>query len=104
MVAPCELRRAVSEGFIETAEIAVDGVPHYSVWFSLTCDGVFHLNAACQLVERPAGLVVLSAGVEQLARERGAKFVRFNTARPGLIEQSAGLGYVPVAVCMMKPL
>lgn len=99
-----ELKRAQLEGFLEAIQINDGDKPQYAIWFNIGCDGGFHVNAACQLCENPVGLNSMVAAVEDLARSRGAKYVRFNSSRVGLIARTQELGYEPIATCMRKTL
>jgi hypothetical protein len=99
---PAELKRARDEGFLESAIVLWNGVPQYCVWLATSLDNGLHINAAVQLVDKPVGFGSLVAMVESLAEKRGAKYVRFNTARDGLIRKAAQYGYNPQSVCLIK--
>lgn len=103
LVDPRQLVRATEEGFLEMVHIEIGGKPAFAVWFNTSIDGGLHVNAAVALTTH-TDIDDLNQGVEQVARERRLKYIRFNTARPGLVHESMRLGFLPESVSMIKRL
>ncbi len=104
LVSPEQLKYASDEGFVQAVEIAVNGKPEYIAWVSTGIDKGFHINAIVQIVEHPSGFINIVMGLETYAASLGCAYVRFNTARMGLIGQARKFGYEAQCVCMTKKL
>lgn len=101
---PSRLKRLTDEGYLTASVIQLKGVAQYVVWHSPTIDGGLHVNACIQVVDNPVGFPSLISMLESLAEQSGLTYIRWNTARPGLIAKGAELGFKAIAVCMVKHL
>jgi hypothetical protein len=98
------LKRLTDEGFLEACVVMVKDQAHYCVWLAGTPDRGLHVNACVQLIPKPAGVGCIISMLESLAEQRGFKYIRFNTARPGLIAKTKAYGFEAQSVCMIKKL
>jgi hypothetical protein len=98
------LKRLTDEGFLEACVVMVGQTAHYCVWLAATPDQGLHVNACVQLIPKPAGIGAVISMLESLAEQRNFKYIRFNTARPGLIAKTADYGFQVQSVCVVKKL
>lgn len=103
-----QLKRFVDEGLAEFAVVSADNRPVYGFWFQIDLTGkAFNVQAAVSLAEKfqePPNFEDLIQAIEAVAMNRNCKFVRFQTARLGLIDLTKKFGYQPNAVCLTKEL
>lgn len=98
------LKRMTDEGYLHAFTVQDDETVHYVFWLNFTVDGGCYVNYVVQMLPNPVGLSVLCMCVEELAEKRGARYVRFNTQRLGLVEKAKELGYTVDSLTCHKDL
>jgi hypothetical protein len=96
-------KQLVAEGWMEASQIAWQGIPAFVVAWRVTLDKGFWVEIA-QTLGIAAPFDVLSDTLEQLAREKGCRYIRFVTMRRGLVRLAQQRGYTPEAVLLTKLL
>jgi len=93
----------VSEGWMEPAQINWNGAPAFVITWHVTTDNGFWLDIA-QSLGAGAPFDVLVHAVEQFARSKRCRYIRFLTLRRGLVPLAHQHGYKPEAVLLTKTL
>jgi hypothetical protein len=96
-------RHLIDEGFIEPAAIRWRDRNAFFFGWRMTTDRGLWIDLA-QTLNAGASTDVLVAGVSLLAQREQARYIRFLTARPGLVRIAEREGYRAEAVVMVKPL
>lgn len=98
------LSYGVTEGFYQTTQINVDGKPTAIIYFHISPDGGFIVNAAASIDRESRIAEVLTKAVEMLAKQSGCSYCQFETLRQGMVSLGGLLGWKPSAVVMRKTL
>lgn len=96
-------RQLIAEGWTTASQINWQGRPAFVVTWHVTPDGGFWLDIAQTLGTR-APFAVLVAAMEQFAREKVCRYIRFLTLRRGLVTLAQQHGYAAEAVLLSKLL
>lgn len=96
-------KQLLDEGWMQPLQINWRGIPAYLITWHITSDRGFWLDIA-QTLNAGAPFEVLVGTVENLAREKGCRYVRYLTVRRGLVWLGQQLGYTPEAALLTKVL
>jgi hypothetical protein len=96
-------KQLVDEGWMEASKIIWRDKPAFLIAWRVTPDSGFWVELA-QSLGASAPFDVLTDAVEQLARVKGCRYIRFLTMRRGLLRLAQQRGYTPEAVLLAKRL
>lgn len=102
---PGFLKTAIAQGRTIPQVVHVDGRPAYFLTYHNSPDGGLWADVAQRIPgasHSVASLELLAHAFELLAHNSAARYIRFTTARAGLVQVAQSLGYVPEAVLMSK--
>jgi hypothetical protein len=103
---PGYCRELISEGWTIPQQVNFRGRPAFLFTWHVTSDSGFWLDIVQTLRNGAPGapFEVLVWAVEQFARAKGSRYIRFLTLRRGLVQLAQQQGYNPEAVLMTKLL
>ena len=96
-------RELIAEGWSKPVQINCAGRPVFLICYRQTFDGGFWVDIA-QTLNGGAPTAVMFETVEKLARQSGARYMRFATMRRGLVKLACQFGFEPEAVLCVKQL
>jgi len=94
-------RAAVAAGWTQPLQVNVNGKPAYVLTYRVTSDGGLWIDI-CQSLASGVAYEALAKAVDQLARKMQRRYIRFTTARRGIVKSAVAYGYQPEAVMMGK--
>ena len=100
---PGYCRELITEGWMIPTQINWNGRPAFVFTWHVTSDNGFWLDVV-QTLGLGAPFDVLVHAVEQFAREKRCRYIRFLTLRRGLVRLAQERGYTPEAVLLTKLL
>ena len=97
------LKQLVSEGWVETKVVVVNGEPAYLIGWHITPDQGFWFDFVVTLGSA-ASYQACVVAIERLAHEKKCRYVRWVTLRRGIAKWAKEQGYTAEAVILTKKL
>ena len=99
-----DCKRMIDEGWIQTATVCVSEVPAYLLGYHFTDDGGLWIDIAQSLPGGTGDGRHLNQAIDMIAMKERRRYVRFYTARHGLVEFQRANGYEVEAVLLTKKI
>jgi hypothetical protein len=100
---PGYVKHLAAEGWIENSIVAIGGRQAFLIGWHITPDQGFWFDVVITL-HTGAPYTACVEAVEQLARQRRCKYIRWVTLRRGIVKWAQDLGYTAEAVILTKKL
>lgn len=98
-----DCKRMIDEGWITAKVIAINDTPAYLLGYHFTDDGGMWIDLLQSLVPKADGAAA-NVAIDMIAAQAGRRYIRFYTARRGLVQFQQRFGYLPEAVLLTKAL
>jgi len=98
---PRPFKHMVDEGWTIPAFVLVDQVPAYVICYHIAADNGLWIDVA-KTMRRMGDFADLNRAVDLLAEKHHCPYIRFITARRGLVETQKRFGYQPEGILISK--